>query len=205
MIIPKRHDQNHTLVERLVHVGHTTMLLERIGVAKDLLLLITKLGGNGISLDTGNGRLGVGNDFPVLDVVALDFHVVASANKLSDDGEFLGSVDGLALAVKGLVTLAVRVEIATIGITGSAIAVGGIGSTAAVALAAGLADGLTGVRSNCSTHGVGLPDIHLGAAGPVLSDTGIGVVGGSLPAFDVALIVISIWLSNLSWVYPPRH
>lgn len=36
---------------------------------------------------------------------------------------------------------------------------------------------------------IGLPDIHLHAAGSVVTDTGVGVVGGRRPAIDVALAV----------------
>lgn len=36
---------------------------------------------------------------------------------------------------------------------------------------------------------VGLPDVHLGAAGAVATNAGVGIVGGGSPAFDVALAV----------------
>lgn len=62
------------------------------------------------------------------------------------------------------VSLAVAIEIATIGITLATIAVRAVRPTAGIALAHGLSDGGARVRRVSRRDGVGLPDVHLRTA-----------------------------------------
>jgi hypothetical protein len=78
---------------------------------------------------------------------------------LGDNSDLLGgvNVEAATAAVKGLVTLAPRVEIATIGITVTGVAVGRVGTATVVAIADVIGVVLTWVRSVGSGDGIGLP------------------------------------------------
>jgi hypothetical protein len=187
VVIPQRHDEDHTLGKSLGHVSLATLVLVSVGVLEYGLLLVAELGCDGVAVDTRNRGRGLSNGLAALDVEALDLHVVAAADELSDNGELLRCVDGHALAVEVLDTHAVGVEIAAVGVADAGITVGGVGSTAAVAVAASLLDGAARVRRHRRADGIGLPDIHLGATRAVAADTCVGVVSRGCPAFDVAL------------------
>lgn len=192
VVIPDGHDENHTLGESLAHLRKTALLSKNVLIAESLLLGGTVVCGDGVALDAGDVRLGVGKDLAVLDVEALDIGKgAAGLDELRDDGDLLGGVDGElgALAVEGGVALAVAVEVASIGVALAGVPGGAVGASAGVAVAAQLADRLTGVRGVGGGDGVGLPDVHLGAARAHVSDAGVGIVGRRHPTLDVGLAV----------------
>jgi len=191
VVIPDGHDQDHRALEGLAHLSHTALAVEVIDVTEGDLLGIAPLLGDGVAGVAGDLGLGVGNDLAVLNVEALDLAEDASRVlvELGDDGHLLGGVDGHALAVEGLVALAVGVEVAAIRIANTSIALRAVGATAAVALAAALADNGARVRSEGSSHVVGLPDIHLRAAAAIAAETGVGIIGRRGPVLNVGLAV----------------
>lgn len=91
-----------------------------------------------VACDAGGGGFGVGDEDAVLDVEALDLgERAAGLDELGDDGEDVVGVDGEAGAVEGGVALAVAVEVASIGVAFTVVAVGfaAVGSSAGVAVA----------------------------------------------------------------------
>jgi hypothetical protein len=127
------------------------------------------------------------DDYAVLDVDTVDLREgagggIVASDELSDDGQLLGGVDGLVWSVEGGVAHTVSVEIATIGITVSAIAVcDGAFFTGTDSLTL---DG-TWVRGESRGDGVGFPDIHFSAARTVHTGSGVGTVSFGCPSFDV--------------------
>lgn len=200
MVIPDAHDEDHTSLEGCAHVGEATVRGEIVGVAEDRLLGSAEGGGDRVAAGASDGGNGVGDDDAVLDVEALDVGEGAGGssvvgNELGDDGELGLGVDGLAWAVEVEVALAVRVEVASIRITGSSITVGAVSSTASIAGAHGLAGGVARVGSVGVRDRVRLPDIHLSTARTVVTDTGVGIVGRLGPSLNVTLY---IWLAMKS-------
>lgn len=129
----------------------------------------------------------------------------AGAEELGDDGHFLVGVDGHSGAVEvghahavalgfGISDLDIGiggdvayVEIASVLVADTAIAV--VAITALITRALGDAVVLAGMGSVGSGDRVGLPDIHLRAAGAVFAGSGVLVVVGWVPALDVGLTV----------------
>ena len=85
--------------------------------------------------------------------------------------------------------MAIGVEVAAIGIANTGVAVGAVGATARVALAAALVDDGARVGGPGGSSIVSLPDVHLRAASAVAAGTGVLVVAGRIPALDVGLAV----------------
>ncbi|CAG8779468.1 10370_t:CDS:1, partial [Acaulospora colombiana] len=177
---------DHTLGHGLVHGGETTLVGEIVGVAERGLLGGAECGGDGVvGGHTSNVGLGVGDDFAVLDVEAADLVEgtaggAVARQELGDDGELGVGVDGQAGAVVGGVAHTVRVEVASVLVAHSTVAVGAVpalGARAAVLAVDGAAVG--GVGSSVL---VGLPDIHLVTARSVVALAGVDVVGGWGPA-----------------------
>lgn len=191
MVVPDGENEHHGLGKRLAHLGETTLLLEDVGVSKGRLLLAAVVGGDGVAGDAGDLGLGVGDDLAVLDVEALDLGQVSGGvlEELGDDGDLLGRVNGHARAVEGGVALAIAVEVASIGVAGAGVAVSGKGATAVIPSAHGLARGCARVGSVSRADLVGLPDVHLGAARAVRAHTGVGIIAGWGPAFDIGLTI----------------
>lgn len=161
VVIPQRHDEDHTLGESLTHLGESTLVLEGGLVTKGSLLSVTVGIGDGVvASDASLGRVRVGDQLAVLDVVTADLgQHAAGLDELGHDGEDLGGVDGQALAVEGGVALAVAVEVASIGVALSSVAVGAVSTSALITVAHDLADGLARVGSERSRDRVGLPDV----------------------------------------------
>ena len=150
------------------------------------------MGRDGVSGDTGDGRLAVGDDAAVLYVEAADFRecsrrAAIGRDELCDHCEFGVGVDDLAGPVEAGVTLAVGVEIAAIRIAVAAVAFGGVGAAAGVACAHMLGVVGAGVWGVGSGDGICFPNVHFGAAGAVVANTGVGVVGRWFPAFSIGL------------------
>jgi hypothetical protein len=191
VIVPDRQDQNHTLGHSLVHGGISTLGQPVVAVTKGGLLSSTEFGGDGIeSVHAGDVGLGVLDDLAVLDVETANLLEGAvsgsvAGNELGDDGEFGLGVYGHAFTVEGSVTHAVRVEVASILVAHSAIAVVAItalGSRAPI----WTSDSAT-VRGIGSSDLVGFPDIHLRAARAVFTLASVLVVGRAFPSFNVSL------------------
>lgn len=168
------------------------MLIESILVVEDGLLRLAEVVVDGIACDASDGGDGIGDHDAVLDVEAFDFADCSGCcavvgEVLGDDCEDAIGVDFLAWAIEASIAHAVRVEITSIGIAGSAVAVGGCGASAGIACAHGLGDGVARVGSEGSGDGICLPDVHFCAAGTVVSVAGVGVVGRGDPAVYVCL------------------
>lgn len=150
-VVPERHNKNHGSLESVAHAAPATLLREVIDVAKDLLLVGAEVSGKRVSGSACNLGLRVGNDVAVLDVETSDLRelAVATSVELGDDSNLLGGVDVEVRSgtVEGLVTLTVRVEVTSVGIASSAIAVVGVGSTTRVASARVLSELGARVRS----------------------------------------------------------
>jgi len=165
MVVPNGEDEDHSRRHSLGHVGKTTLVLEVCGVAERRLLVVTVCGGDRI-VSSGHSwdiDLGVLDDNTVLDIQAADFLERSGSSssvgdELSNNSEFLGSVDGLASAVEVRGSHAEGVEVATIGIANAGIAARG---TASVARANCLTADGTRVRGEGSCVVVCFPDIHL--------------------------------------------
>lgn len=158
VVIPQRHDQNHTGGKSLGHASMATLLIVRVAVVEHGLLLLAEIGRQRVSGQPFDGRLRVGDDLVVLDVEALDVHALAGAVELGHDGEFLGCVDRLSLSVEGLVAHAVGVEIAAVSVARAGVTVGSVGPTAGVERAFGLSDGRACVGSVGCGNRICFPD-----------------------------------------------
>lgn len=189
MVVPEGHDEDVAASKRGTHLVKTTESLERRCVTEGGLLLVTVLLSDGVAADALNGRVGVLEDGSSLDVETLDLgEAGAGADELSDDSHLLGGVEGHAWAVEVTDAHAVAVEVAAVLIADSAVAV--VAVTAADVVGALLeTSALAGVGSVGSGDGVGLPDVHLGAAGADVTLTGVGVVLSAVPARNVSLTV----------------
>lgn len=189
--MPERHNKDHGGRESIAHAVPATLLREVIDIAKDALLLGAEVRGERATGVACNLGLGVGNDLAVLDVQTGDLRKtsVAALVELSDDSHLLGGIDVEvgSRTVEGLVALAVGVEITTVGIASSAISVTRVGSTTRVASARVLSELGARMRSEGCGDGVGLPDIHLGAAGAQVTNTGVDITVRGLPAVRVGL------------------
>ena len=97
------------------------------------------------------------------------------SDELSDNGEWLGGVDGLAWTIEVEIAHAVRVDVASVSIALRSISVA---NTAVEARALVKAVGAVArMRSICVGNGVGLLDIHLVAASAEATSTSVGAVG----------------------------
>lgn len=162
------------------------MLLESVVVSECGLLRITERSRDRISNDVGDRGLRVGDQLAVLNVEAPDLCEWV-ANELGDDSEHLAGVDGHAAAVESRITHAVRIEVASIRIASASIASGRVCTSAGVASAHGLCDGVARVGCYGCRDCVRFPNVHLGAARAMVSNSSILVVGRWHPAFDIAL------------------
>lgn len=120
VVVPDGHDQDHTGTHSSAHWAESTLCLKVINVTESDLLVGAELGGDRVvGLHAGNVGLGVCDDLAALDVDTANFAEgttggVVAGQELGHDSHLLGAVDGLALAEEGLVTHAVRVEIASV-------------------------------------------------------------------------------------------
>lgn len=188
MVVPERHDQDVAASKRGSHLLEATESLEGGGVSEGGLLLLTEGIGDGVASDAGNSRVGVLEHLSVLDVEALDVgERGAGADELGDNGHLLVGVKSGAWAVEVTDTHAVAVEITAVLVADTAIAVGAI--TAGGALALLETSRLAGMGSVSGGDGVGLPDVHLGAASTDLTSSSVGVVGRGVPSDDVGSAV----------------
>lgn len=141
-VVPERHDQNHGTLQSLAHLRKTTLVVEVVGIAEGGLLSRAVLRVDLVAAGAFDGGVGVGNNHAVLHVVSLDGRegAVVALDELGNNGELLGRVDGHARAVEIRNTLAVGVEVASIGIAVTGVAGIRVSATAVIACARVLAD-----------------------------------------------------------------
>lgn len=184
MVIPQGHDEDVAASKGSSHTVQATEGLERGSVSENALLGIAELLGDGVASDAGDGRVAVLVDLAVLHVEALDFREGgARADELSDDSHLLLGVELHAGAVEVLDAHAVAVEVAAVLVADAAIAV--VTVTAVGASAGYETSALARVGSVGSGDGVGLPDVHLSAAGTELAGSTVRVGVRWVPALDV--------------------
>ncbi len=192
MVIPDTHNQSHARLKGITHDCQSTTASERVGVAKGGLLGGAEVVCDGVvRVHAVDVRSGVLDDFAVLNVDTTDFDEVAGrgvvgGDELGDDGELGAGIDGQASAEEGLVSHAVRVEIAAILVTRSVVPL--VIITAVGAGAALLSGNIANMRSVGGRLGVGFPDVHLIAARAVLAGSGVGVAVGRSPVKNVGLL-----------------
>jgi len=115
VVVPQRHDQNHTLGHRGAHGREASLVLEGRGVAECCLLGVTERWGDGVAGDAWDLRLGVLDGLAVLHVEALDFgELVVLGQELGHDGEGTRGVDCEAGPVEGFVAHTEGVEVTSI-------------------------------------------------------------------------------------------
>ena len=107
--------------------------------------------------------------------------------ELGNNGELLGGVDRLAGAVEVSVSVAEGVQVATVGVARAGVTLLGVGTAAVVGLADEVLVRLAGVGGESKRLAIGLPQVHLGAAGAEGANTGVLVVLGRSPALTVTL------------------
>ena len=193
VIVPERHDEDHTILKGLAHSLQAALLGEVIRVTEDGLLVLAEGVGDRVAADASNVGYRLVPDFASLDVLATDLDKIAASgvirgDELSHNGERLGGVDGLARAVERLVAHPEGVEVATIPVAVTLVAVTVARATSFVRSASGVARS-AGVGGHSVGDLVGLPDIHFIAAGAGLAKARVCVVGSWGPAVAVRLTV----------------
>jgi len=128
-----------------------------------------------IAAEANNSGDGIADDFPSLDVKALDF-CQGIANELCDDGKDFSSVDSEARTVEGLCAQTVRVEIASVWVASSCITSGRVCSSTSITRTLCLRLSRTRMWGQRSRDGVCLPDVHFRAARTVVTNTGVDIV-----------------------------
>jgi hypothetical protein len=193
VVVPDGHGEDHRGVEGGAEAGHAAEGLEVVGVGEGSLLLVAEgigdLVGGVNAIDLG---LGVGDGLAALDVDALDGGEGAGlgavgGDELGDDGDDLGGVDGPADTEEGGVAHAVAVEVTSVLVTDTGVAV--ISITTVGSLAAGEALALARVWGVGRGGLVSLPDVHLCAASSELSAASIFIAGRWSPVNDVGLLM----------------
>ena len=171
------------------------MLRKDVVIAKCRLLGSAEVGGDRVTSDAFNVRCGIGDDLTALHVEALDLRQgtgvsAVGSDELGHHGNWGRRVDELAEAIERLIAHAVSVEVTTIRVASSSITIRGVRSSTSIAFTHGLSGIIARMRSVGRRDAVGFPDIHLGTAGTMATNTGILVAVGRLPSFHVGLISI---------------
>ena len=190
VIIPDTHDEYHTIGKGFAHVRETTVRSEGIGIAEGRLLLGTEVSSDGVhGVHSRDIDLRVLDDLAILDVETTDLaestaRRVGAGQELSDDGELGAGINREALSIEALVAHSEGVEITTIGVA----------NTVVPRCDSTVFTGATGLSTDSAWMGcvgrgyrVGFPDIHLIAAGAIISGPCVGVVGRRRPSGNVSL------------------
>jgi len=111
MVIPNRHDKDHSSTGSLRHGGQPTLGSKCVGITKRGLLSGAEIIRDGISSYTSDLTLRVGNNIAILDVEAFNLGD-GRTDKLRDDCKLLAGVDSKARPIERRVTHAVRVKVA---------------------------------------------------------------------------------------------
>jgi hypothetical protein len=188
-VVPDGQNENHAALERLAHDLQTAELGEGVRVAERGLLCSAGLVRDRVVRSQArDGAERVVVDDAVLDVLAADLDKVATGgavrrDELRDRGDRLGGVDGETRAgpEERLVPHAPRVEVAAGSVADTTVGAGS--ATAGSAVGASETDTGARVRGERLGERVGLPDVHLRAAGAELALARVG--GGGVPAGGV--------------------
>jgi hypothetical protein len=188
VVVPERHDEDVAASKRRAHTVEAANGSELVVVAESSLLGLAEAVGDGVAADAGDSGLGVLEHLAVLDIEALDLgQAGARADELGDDGHFLLGVEGGAGAVEVLDAHTVAVEVAAVLVADTLVAV--VAITTVGACAGNNTRALAGMGGVGSRDTVGLPNIHLRAAGANGTSTGVSIVGVGDPAGAVGLAV----------------
>lgn len=128
------------------------MVGEGSSLAKSGDLSSTEVRVDDISADSGDLGRRLGVDNAVLDVVTSDLGEgtgggAVVSDELSNNGEWLSGVDGLAGAVEVSDTKTVRVEVTSVGVAGTGVTIVTVGTTAVIASANSQTGCIARVRS----------------------------------------------------------
>lgn len=200
MVVPQTHNKNHALVQRVTHTFEATQFLKGILtlLPKDLFLRVAKLLCQRVAGNIRNLAHGVRYDLSILHIKPLNL-LQWRPNELRHNRKLGSRIDGFAFSVKGGVAHAVRVEVAAVGVAGSAVTVFGVGAAAGIAFTFGLIDRFAGVRCYGCGHVVCFPDVHFGAAGAEAAYAGVFVRFRRYPADGVGLAVVLAFGSVEGW------
>lgn len=180
-VIPQRHNQDHGLGKGFAHLGKTTTLIEDVGVTESSLLSRAVVLGDRVARNTCNQALRVRDNLAVLYVEPLDLAKATRRirEELSHNGKLLSGVEveAGARAIESSVALTITIEITTIGVAVSSVAVRRVSSAASITFAGVVANIGAGMGSVGGGDAVGLPDIHLRAAGTLAASTSVSIVG----------------------------
>jgi hypothetical protein len=122
VVVPKRHDEDHTLLEGCTHALQATLRSEVVGVTEDGLLGSAELIVDRVAADASYVGCGLVPYLATLSIFATDLDEITAscavgANELSDNCKRFGGVDGHARAIEGSVAHPVGVVIATVLVT----------------------------------------------------------------------------------------
>lgn len=184
-IVPDRHDKNHGNSESGVELRETANLFKAVAVAKGGRSSLTELGSNVTSFPRNTIPLGWG----CLDLLAaldekLGKPVLA---ELGYNSELLARVDGEALAVKIGIAHAIGIIVAAVSVAATCEAVFRVGTTAVGRFANVVLVILASVRRKGKGVRIGLPNVDLGAAAAIRTDTSVGVISRRSPALNIRL------------------
>jgi len=182
VVVPKGHDEDHTLVESLAHFCHTTLILEIVCVSEDSFVGRTHLIREGV-VGLGAAKLvtRVLKDLAILDELSLDLNKVTIlgtivSNELSNNSHRLVRIKLHALSKEVLDVGTEGVEIATILVAvrargKSVVAI----TTRYLILTSSLGLNIARMGSVGGGNSVCFPDIHLGTASSILTHCSRGV------------------------------
>jgi len=131
MVVPDGENQNHTVLEGLAHLGHTSFggeLVDVLEVLLDGLAEVVREGVVLLSVDGGGWGL---NDLSSLDILSSDFvnsSVVSSivSDELGHDGEWHSGInlEVASWSVESLVSVSEGSEIASISVANARVSIG---------------------------------------------------------------------------------
>ena len=194
MVVPDGEDENVTLGKGLAHRDEATPVLESRAVAEGALLSIAELVGDGvITLEkAGEVGFGIGVDLAILNPEATDLDKVSGAgtivgDELGDNSEGPGCVNDLSRAIEIPVAETVGVVVAAVSVAETGIAITNSAIRTRATLEAAVVGGPARMGGVGRAHRVGLPNIHLRAAGSVLSGSCVFVGRRRGPTLNVSL------------------
>lgn len=168
-----------------VELGKATNLFKSVTVTKSDRSRLAKLWSNRAGLAGNAVPLWCGylNLLVVLDEELGEFVLL----ELRHDSELFACIDRETFSVKVLITHAVWVVVATIGVAVASKAIVRVCTATARRLADVVLIVLARVRRKRKGMRIGLPDINLGAAASVRANTSVGIIAGFFPALNIGL------------------
>jgi len=186
MIIPDGHNKDHTVIHGFSHLFKTTLNLEIVWISHLTFLGVAHIISDRIVWgNIWNLRIWSFEDLAVLNENSSDFFQVSSvgtigSNELSNNLDWLGSINSFSWTIEIVVTGSIWVEITSIFIADTLVSF--ISLTALKSLTFLWSSHGTWMSSESLRDRVGLPDIHLSAASSEFSGTGIWVSWGWRPS-----------------------